>query len=65
MLDAKARKLKSLRKESDKAKINLLSSLRPACDRISGARQEKRECFRSASTAFAGKQMFRKVTTLS
>ena len=54
--EAKSRRLKSLRKEPDKAKITLLSFFHPARDRFSWARQEMSECFGSGSVAFAGLQ---------
>ena len=53
ILDAKTRKLKTLRKESDKVRINLRSSFIWCAIGFSWARQVKRECFGSGSVAFA------------
>jgi hypothetical protein len=58
MVDAKTRKIKTLRKESDKARINLLPFFIWRAIGFCWARREKRECFGSGSgsVAIAGQQ---------
>jgi len=53
MLGAKTRKLKALRKESDKAKIILRLTFDLVRDRVFLGTSGKRDCFRSGSVAIA------------